>query len=420
MTLEAEALGPDQEPAEPIPAGLGDFRQLWAGQTVSLLGMQVSALALPVTAAVALEASANDMGLLRAAEFAPYLFLGLFAGVWADRKRRRPVLIATDVGRAALLATVPAAALLGALRLEYLYLIALLVGALGVFSDVAGQAFLPSLVGRKSLAEANGRLEVSRALAAILGPALAGPLMAWLTAPVAVAATSLSFLASAACVVAIRRSEPAALLPADRRGWAELREGLDAIVGHPILRALAGAAAITNLFVNVLLAVLVFFLIRELNVSVAATSGVFVAFGFGSVLGAVLAPRLGRRIGAGRVILAAPLGNCAAAALVATAGLTPLPPFVQVVAGAFVYGFALAVWLVQTAALRQRLTPDRLQGRINASYRVIAWGTIPIGALLGGLLGELLGPRLAVLTGAGGAALAVPVLLLSPLTELDE
>src|SRR5689334_4573513 len=186
-----------------------DFMKLWSGETISLFGSQVTALALPLTAVLVLKASPAEMGILGAVEFAPFLLLSLFAGVWVDRLRRRPIMILADLGRALLVFSIPAMFWLGQLRMEYLYLVGLLTGVLTVFFDVAYQSYLPSLVEREQLVEGNSKLEVSRSVAQIAGPGLAGALVQTISAPVAMLVDGLSFLASTFFLGLIRKPEPA-------------------------------------------------------------------------------------------------------------------------------------------------------------------------------------------------------------------
>src|SRR5438105_11611746 len=193
------------------PGGLWrhpEFVKLWTGQTISRFGSEISQLAIPLAAALVLDASPAQMGLLSAFEFAPFLLLSLFAGVWVDRVRRRPVLIVADIGRAVILGSIPVAAVLGVLRIEQLYVVGLLTGVLTVFFDVAYQAYLPVLVSREHLVEGNSKLEVSRSVAQILGPGVAGALVQIITAPFAVAIDAASFIASALCLLPIRSPEP--------------------------------------------------------------------------------------------------------------------------------------------------------------------------------------------------------------------
>src|SRR5919112_4506699 len=232
--------------------GLGDdpeFLKLFAGGFVSTLGFHVSILAMQLTAATVLRAGPVEMGLLGAAQFLPRLALGLVAGVWVDRLRRRPLMVAADLGRAALLASVPIAFVAGRLSMPQLYVVALGVGAFSVFFGVASQAYLPTLVGRARIAEANARMSAGEAVAQIAGPNLAGILVQTLTAPVSIGADAVSYLVSALSIVWIRRPEPPIPPLAERRHVVvEIREGLGVVVAHPVLRTLVLAALNVGLF----------------------------------------------------------------------------------------------------------------------------------------------------------------------------
>src|SRR5206468_4513561 len=212
------------------------FLTAWAGQSVSAVGSQVSALAVPLTAVVVLGAGPVEMGLLGAAQFAPALLLGLIAGVWVDRLPRRPILIAADLGRTALVAAVPSLALLGVLRVEHLLGIAFLIGSLSVLFDLAAQAYLPALVGREHIVEANSKFEQSASLAGVAGPSLAGLLVQAVGAPFAMALDAASFAASALCLARIRAPEaPPARAARPSRIWGEIGEGVRAVAADPIL-----------------------------------------------------------------------------------------------------------------------------------------------------------------------------------------
>ena len=225
------------------------FLKLWAASAISDVGSQISALALPLIAALTLGATPWQMGLLSAAGAAPILFVGLFAGVWVDRLRRRPLLIAMDIGRAATLLTIPLASALGLLRIEILYIVALLVGALSVLFSVAHLSFIPTLVERERLVEGNSKLQTTTSVAQVAGPGLGGVLVGLLGAAFAVIIDALSFLASALLIVGIRVKEPSRPASDERGGVvAEIGEGLRIVVTHRILRVLAGCSATINLF----------------------------------------------------------------------------------------------------------------------------------------------------------------------------
>jgi MFS family permease len=398
-----------------------EFRKLWAGQTISLFGTEVSLLAIPLTAALVLNASPAQMGLLGAFEFAPFLLLSLFAGVWVDRMYRRPVLIVADVGRALLLGSIPAAAFLGVLRIEQLYVVGLLTGVLTVFFDVAYQSYLPVLVSREHLVEGNSKLEVSRSVAQIAGPGIAGALVQLITAPVAVLVDALSFVASVISLLLIRVKEP---VPVHQDGettgsiWSELREGLGVVLGNPLLRSIAGSTATSNLFGNGLQAIFVLYMTRELGLQPAIVGLIYAASGPGALLGALVAGEASRRFGLGATIIGSMVLTQTANLLIPLAsGSLPVLTAILMLAS-FLVGIGNPVYNINQVSLRQAITPDRLQGRMNASMRFIVWGTIPLGSLLGGALGQTLGlwPTLVAMTLCG--LLAPLWVLFSPVRQL--
>lgn len=398
-----------------------DFRKLWAGQTVSLLGSEVSALAIPLVAALTLDASATQMGLLVAAGSTPALLVGLFAGVWVDRARRRPILVGADIGRAAILGTVPVGALTTGLSVGYLCVVAFLVGLLTTFFDVAHASLLPSLVRRERLVEGNSKLEVSRSGALIVGPGLAGLLVQVASAPVAILADAVSFLVSALFIGRIQTPERAPTRDEQRRGlWAEAREGLGVVLGDPILSAMATSLSLFNLFAGLFGAVYVLFVTRELGVSPA---GLGVVFALGSAsfpVGAAGANWAARRFGVGPSIVWG-AGISDAAFLLAPLAAGPLAVAVPLlVASRLVATLAGPVTAINQLSLRQAVTDDRLQGRVNGTMRVVALGTAPLGALLGGVLGDAIGLRPALLVGALGIQLGFVRLYLSPVRSLRQ
>ncbi len=245
-----------------------DFLRLWAAQTISFVGSQVTLVALPLTAVLSLQASPAEMGMLRAVELAPALLIGLVAGAWADRVRRRPILIAADIGRALLLGVVPLAAYLDILAIGQLYAVAFLVGILTVFFEVAHLSLLPALVPADRLIEGNSKLEVSRSVAMVAGPGFAGLLVQLVTAPLAMAVDALSFLGSALFLLRIRTPEQVPAASGRRRSiLADVTDGLRAVWGKPLLRAMALSLCVFNLFYSMVGAVYMLFVVRELHLT---------------------------------------------------------------------------------------------------------------------------------------------------------
>ena len=283
--------------------GHRDFRRLWAGETVSLFGSEVTELALPLVAVLVLDAEAAQMGLLAAARFAPFLLVTLPAGAWVDRRRRRPVLIGSNLGRALLVGLVPLLAGLGLLRMGHLYAVAFAVGAFTVVFDVAYQSYLPSLVEREQLVEGNSKLQASASVARVGGPGLGGLLVQLVGAPRALLLDAGSYVVSAASLLAIRNREPAPVADRDGQPRARLRqeigEGLAVTYRNPVLRSMAGLAATYNLFSQVIEALLVLYATRELGLSAGVIGLVISAGSIGALAGAALTGRLQRRLGVG-------------------------------------------------------------------------------------------------------------------------
>jgi MFS family permease len=398
-----------------------DFLRLWSGETISLFGSQVTLLALPLTAVLVLKASPAEMGLLAAVEFLPFLVLSLFAGVWVDRLHRRPILILADLGRGLLLGSIPLAYFFNLLSIELLYGVGLLTGVMTVFFDVAYQSYLPSLVERDQLVEGNGKLAVSSSVAQITGPGVAGALVQLVTAPVAIFIDAVSFFASAFFISLIKKPEIKETQPDTGKHniWQEIGEGLRVVFGNPVLRSIAGCTGTTNLFGNIAWVVLTLYLVNELKLEPAVIGIIYAVGSVGSLLGALIASWVARRFGLGLTIIGS-------AAVGFVYFLIPLaegagPGVIPLLIGAmFSNSFSGTVYNINQVSLRQAITPDRLQGRMNASMRFVVWGTIPLGSLVGGFLGETLGLRNTLWIGAVGTTLGFLWVLLSPVRHLRE
>ena len=400
-----------------------DFRNLWAAETISVFGSQVDDLALGFVAILVLDASAFEVAVVATLNFLPFILFTLPAGVWVDRLRRRPILIASDFARASLLATIPIAYALDALTLWHLYLVVFLVGVFQVFFDVAYQSYLPSLVARDQIIEGNSKLEISRSSAQVTGPGLGGALVEIFTAPYAVLVDALSFVASGLFLLRIRKREEKPRVDAvDGRKpnmWSELKEGLRFVGGNPNLRAQAGCTATSNLFSTLAFAIFLVFAVRELRLSAAVIGIIFSLGAAGSLLAALTARRISVRFGIGptSIVMAAFFGPSFLLVAFAPAGSAAIP--FLVVAQLF-FGFSVVVYNIAQVSYRQAICPPRLQGRMNSVMRFIVWGTIPIGALAGGALATWIGLRGTILVGAVGGGLAFLWLLFSPQRHLHE
>jgi MFS family permease len=411
----------EQRPASVPLVRHPDFLKLWTGETVSQLGSQVSQLAIPFVALGILNASTFEIALLNVVEMLPFMLIGLVAGVWVDRLRRRPILIAGDLGRAALLATIPIGYLLNVLTIIQLYVVGASVGALTVFFDVAYQSYLPSIVERDQLQEGNAKLEISRAGAQVVGPGLAGVLIGIVRAPFAVALDALSFLGSGLFILWIRRPEPP---PGRHRAdgapgpdfRAEMAEGLRWVLGSPYLRSIAACTGSSNLFSSITFAVLLVFAVRMMGMTAEGIGLAFSIGSLGALLGAVSANRISQRLGVGRtIVLFAAIGGPPEIILALAPLGTAQPVLVGLVAlVGFFGGLGSVVYNVAQVSFRQAITPTRLQGRMNATMRWIVWGTMPIGGVVGGLLGTFVGVRETVLLGGIGGSLVFLPVLFSP------
>ncbi|MGI8857146.1 MAG: MFS transporter [Thermomicrobiales bacterium] len=398
-----------------------NFLRLWTGQTISQFGSQITLLALPLTAALTLHATPAEMGILSAAETAPFLLVGLFAGVWVDRLRRRPILLITDCARGVLLLAIPLAALLDALTIGLLYAVAFLVGILTVFFDVAYQSFLPALVGRAQLVEGNSKLEVSRSAAQIVGPGIAGGLVQLITAPLAIIVDATSFLISALFLVFVRVPEPASAPRAERQTvWKDIGEGLGVVFRNPLLRAIAGCTATGNLFSNIVQAVYILYVTRQLGLSAGVIGAIFAIGSIGFLAGALLAGRVARWIGLGPTIVSSILFGCFGMILIPVANGPATLAVPLLVIAQFAAAFGSPIYNINQVSLRQAITPDHLLGRMNATMRFLVWGTLPIGALIGGALGGAIGLRPTLVIGVIGQFSAFLWVFFSPVRTLRE
>lgn len=396
-----------------------DFLKLWTGQTVSLFGSLIGRFALPFVAIYTLNASPFQVAAIGALEVAPGLLLGLLAGVWVDRLRRRPILIAADIGRALVLATVPLAWAFGALSLTQLLVVATLISALSIFFDVAYRSYLPSLIGRDELVEGNSKLAATDSVAEVAGFGLAGVLVQALGAPLAVLVDAVSFVVSAVALALIRQSEPTVIraetsdAEAPASAWREIAEGLRLIRHEPTLRALVAATATDIFFIHLFVATLTLFLTRELALGPAIQGISFAIGGISAFAGALLAERVARRWGLGRSLVGSFLIYRLTTYFIPLAG-GPMPLVIAMISAGQCFDAAATVQQISQTSLIQTITPERLLGRFYASLQTIEKLAILLGLLLGGLLGQRIGLRPTLLIGITGSLLAVPLFLLAP------
>jgi predicted MFS family arabinose efflux permease len=404
-------------PARPRRGGLlhhHDFRQLWLGETISKAGSAVTTVALPLVAVVTLSASPVAVGLLEAAAWLPWLLFSLPAGAWVDGWPRRPVMQVTNVVSFILLASVPAAAWLGVLTMAQLVVVAFGVGIAKVFFRPAFQAYLPSIVAAADLREGNAKLHGSYSVAEVAGPGVAGLLAQAFGAVNAVLLDAASFLVSTLCLSRIQAEEQPPADPRHNSGlFQRIGEGLRYVAREAHLRALTLFAASSNLVLVATQVLLIIFLVRVVGVG-AATVGVLMAsMGVGGVLGALVTKRISERFGTARGLLLSELVAVPFGLLVPlTSQGVGLALFA---AGNVVLSAGIVAGNVIGSAFRQGYCPTDMMGRVSAVTACLIYGSMPLGALIGGSLGAGIGIRPALWVLAGALFLPLLFLLYSPI-----
>ncbi len=395
-----------------------DFVKLWLGQTVSFFGSGITGIALPLTAVLMLAATPFQMGILGALDGIAALVIGLLAGVLVDRVRRRPLMIATDLGRAFILGTIPLAALLGVLAIWQLYIVAALAGMLTVIFTVASPAYLPSLIPQDSLIEGNSKLGMSDALAEIGGPATAGPLVQLITAPFAILFDAFSFLFSACCLALISKPEPHPATSELKTGiWSDLIEGLRLVLNNPLLRSLALSAATFNLFGNFIGALYALYVIRQIGAPPIFLGLLIATGGLSALFGALIAERVIQRFGLGKTVGIGLFMYGFTGLLIPLAGGSVAFALIPLFLSQLLGDISVSIYLIAEVSLRQSIVPTNLLGRTNASMQFLSQGVAPLGALLAGILGGIIGLRLTILIGVLGVMLAGAILLFSPVRK---
>ena len=418
-----------------------NFLKLWTSETISQFGSQFTGLALPLTAIIILSADSVQVGILNFAGSVPWLLFGLLAGVWIDRHRKQRIMVTSNILRGSILALIPIAAVLGVitkLGIPFLYAISFAVGFLQVFFDITYQSYLPSLVRRHQLVEGNRNLQASASTAQVAGPTIAGIIISIITAPIAIAIDAASFFASALALGRIEHEEVIDREIVKPSVLADIREGLHVVFGDRRLRMIAGCTGTSNFFSTGLGTLFLLYLIQPspagLGVSkslAGVTAGIiFSVASAGALVGVAISTRAAKSIGVGPAIIGSILiGGLGAIPYYTSGSLTASPLFtlggfavnwsmLSIMAGQFVSFIATVVYNVNQVSLRQAIVPLRLQGRMNATMRFLVWGTIPLGALTGGILGEFLGLRTAIGIAILGGSLAFLWVLLSPVRSL--
>ncbi len=394
---------------------------MWGSLTVTHFGGQITFLALPLTAALLLQATPFEVGVLTAMGALPYPLFGLFAGVLVDRTRKLPVIILSDVGRGLALAAIPLCAWFGVLTMPLLYVVNFFMGFATVIGWPAYQVFMTERVGRDNLVEANAKIGVADSAAQLLGPGMAGALIQWLTAPFAILLDALTFFVSAWMLRGIpahASDEPKAL---PRSVGSEIREGLRAVWRNPTLRALVWAVGLWQVFRHAFIAIVVLFGARELGFSAGHVGLLFMTAGLGSLMAASVTHRLNRRYGMGPTMLGGIAGSGIAWLVMAAAFGPHWLASLFFGGGLFLLDLTAMVFFINYLSLRQAFTPDHLLGRVTATMICLTVASAPLGGLAGGWIADHLGLRAGMLfVGVGALLLAPLVTWLSPLAKVRE
>ncbi len=396
-----------------------DFVRLWSAESISLFGSLITRTALPFAAILTLDANAFQIALLGIAEMTPAFLLGLFAGAWVDRLPRRPIMIVSDLARAVLVMTVPVAALFDEVRMELLYVVAALVSVFSTFFDVAYQAYLPSLVRSDELVEGNAKLAASAAISETAAFSSGGWLVQLLSAPGAMVIDAVTFLASAYFVHRIESPEPPAKPVEERKHIREeITDGLRVLLREPILRSLAVANVILDFSFRVNGVVYLLYVNRELGFNPGALGVIFAVGGISSLAGSILAQKVTLWLGLGPAMIAGLVVTGAGQGMIAFATGVTVFSVILLIAQQLIADGAATVYIIDEISLRQAIAPANVLGRINGSMRVLEFGAMLIGAVVGGWMGSSVGLRFTVVFASTSMALAGVWLLRTPVRHL--
>ncbi len=399
-----------------------DFRTLWISLTITHFGGQVTFLALPLTAALLLNASPLEMGVLTAVEALPYTLFGLFTGVLVDRSKKLPLIIMADVLRGLALLAVPVAAWFGLLSMPVLYVVGFLVGLGGIVGWAAYQVFMTERVGRANLVEANSRIALSDSSAQLIGPGLAGIFIHWLTAPFAILLDAIAFFTSAWMLKGIRphASDAPRKLKKEATIWQDAKEGLHLIWNNPVLRSLAWGLAIWQFLKHMYVAIIILFAARDLALTPGKIGAIWMMGGVGFLIASFWVQHANRRFGVGRVMLGGLFSTGLAWLMVAAAapGFWAAPHLATAI---FVLDLGAMLFFINYLTLRQSVTPDHLLGRVTSTMIFLSIAGAPLGSLAGGVMAELFGLRTTIAAaGAGTLLLGLVLGKFSPLIAMRE
>jgi MFS family permease len=400
------------------PGRIDDFTRMWAGQTISEVGSQVTILAFPTLAVLGFQAGPATVGLLVAAARLPFPVLALVAGVIVDRLRKRPMMVVCDLARVAILVAIPLLWATGALHLWHLYLATVGMGIFTVFFDIAYLAYVPALVGREELLGANSRLEVSMSASSLIGPGLGGLLVQAMGAARAVLADATSFVVSAASLLTVRHHETTPERQERRPMFREMGEGLRHVFANPVLRAQLLCMGAAGLFAHAWEGPFYVYAYNQLHVSPGFVGGVLAVEGAGAIAGTLLAGRVTRRVGVGPSITVFDGLAIGLSALIPLAAV--VPPAAVLFPTFAVMGACGTIGNIAQVTLRQSLSPEHLQGRMTAVFRTFFWGAWPLGNLLGGLVAASVGATTTILAASVLGMLVNFTIVLTPLWRVRD
>ncbi len=423
-STEGEAAGQAQVTGPAAAGGVlanPDFAKLFAGETISQIGSQVTQFTMPLVAIITLNATAFQVGILNALKFVPVIVIALFAGVWLDRHRRRPIMIMCALGNVALIGLVPISSVAGFLSIGLLYVVITLSGTLTVIFDVGALSYVPFLVEREHLTESNSKLQASIAFAGIAGPGIAGFIVGLITAPITLSLDAASYLFSAAGMAAIKKREPEPERTGERTSIRQsLAEGFRAVYGTKLLRILLGQSAVLNVGFGMVSTIFAIYGVRVLGLSPDKLGIAVAGLAAGALFGSLLAGRVQRALGMSKMMGLAIILVCTSPLLLLIPRTPSLGSMVFLVGGWLGHGFGISMWNVNTITLRQVLTPMRLLARMNATYRMMLFGALPVGAFIAGVLGSTVGLWHAMLISALALTLPMAWLTFSPVFRLKE
>jgi MFS family permease len=400
-----------------------DFVKLWLAITLSQLGIQITFLGIPLIAIEHLKATPLEVSFLNTLIFLPSILIGLFAGVWVDKMKRRPILIFSDIGRGLILLSIPLAFILGnVLSIWQLYIVGFLNGFLTVFFDVAYRSYLPSLIDRKQLISGNSALEAGNSGSQIAGASITGFLIAAMTAPIAIMGNVLTFILSFVLLLVIRKREPSPAKDMKAKGESssnmrkEIGDGFRYVFRHRLIRPLVLYGASVNLGWSMVEGIYMVYFVRHLGIEASMIGIIFGISNLGLVVGAICAGLIASRIGIGLTILISGVLQGLGIMLIPLAPETIPIPFL--ITGLLMRSFGIIVSNINQTSLRQSITPESMLGRVNGTLRFMGWGTIPMGYVLGGAVATFVGLKLTLWIGAMVSFMAVLPIFLSPVRKL--